>query len=280
MVWVFSLTYAPRALSRRLREGDPTPPWENILLVAWTGMRGAVSLAAALALPLETDTGAPFPERDLIIFLTFSVIFATLVLQGLSLPPLIRALGVEDDGLDQREEERARLEAAQAALSRIDELTDEDWVRNETAERVRGLYEYRRRRFGVRVDGGDGADIEHRSSAYQRLQREIIESQRETLVRLRNERVISDEVMRRSSATSTSRTRGWRSERGRRGERGPAAVGALTGRADRLGRPRRVGHDRGTSRTPTDADYPAPRMSRPRRELDPGRTIAPARALR
>ena len=82
IAWVFPLTYLPRMLFRRLRERDPSPPWQYTLLVAWTGMRGAVSLAAALALPLRSTAAAPFPERDSIVFLAFSVILATLLIQG------------------------------------------------------------------------------------------------------------------------------------------------------------------------------------------------------
>ena len=106
----------------------------NATVVAWAGMRGAVSLAAALAIPLETDTGAPFPGRELIIFLAFCVILVTLVGQGMTLPTLIRALGIEDDGGDAREEAKARKRAAMAALARLEELTGEDWVQEDTAD--------------------------------------------------------------------------------------------------------------------------------------------------
>ena len=100
-------------------------------------MRGAVSLAAALALPLTVDGGAPFPDRDLILFLTFAVIFTTLVVQGLSLPALIKGLGITDDGAAESEELRARLGATKAALAQIDELAKEDWTRDDTMERMR-----------------------------------------------------------------------------------------------------------------------------------------------
>ena len=103
------------------------------MIVSWTGMRGVISLAAALALPLTTNAGEPFPERNLILFLTFCVILTTLVVQGLSLPALIRALGVEDDGSGEREETKGRIHVAQAALARLEELEGEDWVREDTA---------------------------------------------------------------------------------------------------------------------------------------------------
>src|SRR3954453_15497607 len=119
--------------------------------IAWSGMRGAVSLAAALAIPLHTDAGGAFPQRDLIIFLTFCVIFATLVVQGLTPPPLIRFACVSDDGADEKEELRARLVATRPARDRLDVLAAEEWTRNETIDRMRGLYEYRQRRFAARA---------------------------------------------------------------------------------------------------------------------------------
>ena len=143
--------------------------WRGAVFLSWAGMRGAVSLAAALALALETDTGAPFPGRDLILFLTFSVILATLVGQGLTLPVMIRALGLEDDGIEDREDAKARIHAAEAALARLEELVDEDWVREDTAERVRGRYRFRTDRFRARLDDGDDGAIEIRSQDYQRL---------------------------------------------------------------------------------------------------------------
>ena len=201
VVWVFLLTYLPRRLSPRLRERDPPPPWQSTFLVSWTGLRGAVSLAAALAVPETLTGGEPFPGRDLIIFLTFCVIVGTLVLQGLSLPPLIRALDLEDDDSEAREESEARLRAAEAAIDRIDELAGEEWVRDDTADRLRGLYDYRRRRFANLIgesDGeGDGIDYEDRTGAFMRLRTELLQAERDTLVRMRNEHRISDEVLRR-----------------------------------------------------------------------------------
>jgi CPA1 family monovalent cation:H+ antiporter len=154
-------------------------------------------LAAALALPQTTNTGAPFPERDLLIFLAFSVIFATLVLQGLTLPWVIRRLDVHDDGRGAREELKARKAAAAAAVTRLRELGEEEWTRDDTVERMIGLFEFRRRRLLRRagVEGDGDEDPEERSMAYQRLVREVLEAQRREVVRLRDEGAISDEVM-------------------------------------------------------------------------------------
>jgi CPA1 family monovalent cation:H+ antiporter len=197
LVWIFPFTYLPRFLFRRVRERDPYPRWQAPALLGWMGLRGAVSLAAALALPLTVHGGRAFPQRDLIVFLVFCVILGTLVLQGLTLPPLIRLLGVEDDGLAAREEAKARIHAAEAALERIDELAEEDWVRGDTAERMRGLYRFRRTRFASRFDDGDDGAIEEQSVAYQRLRRELLDAERAALVRLRNEGRINDDVMHR-----------------------------------------------------------------------------------
>src|SRR6266704_2204656 len=117
ILWVFPATYLPRLIFKKLCKHDPYPKWQHVTIVAWTGMRGVVSLAAALALPDTKQGGSPFPGRDLILFLTFVVILATLVVQGLSLPPLIRWLGIKDDGSMEKEEREARLEANQAALA-------------------------------------------------------------------------------------------------------------------------------------------------------------------
>ena len=196
MVWVFPATYVPRWVSRRVRERDPSPSWRSVSIIAWTGMRGVISLAAALSLPFETVSGSPFPDRDLIIFLTFSVILATLVFQGLSLPLLIRALGLEDDRIGEKEERKGRIKVADAALQRLDELKEEDWVREDTAERVEGLYNYCRNRFASRF-GEDPDGVEERSANYQRLMVELLVAQRQRLIQLRDEGIIGDDAMHR-----------------------------------------------------------------------------------
>ena len=186
--WVFAVLNLPKWVAGRMSN------WRGAAFLSWTGMRGAVSLAAALALPLETDAGAPFPGRDLILFLTFAVILATLVGQGLTLPLVIRVLRLEDDGLEDREDAKARVHAAEAALARLEELLEEEWVREDTAERVRGLYRFRTSRFTARLDDGDDGSIESRSQDYQRLRRELLDTERRALVDLRRSGAISNEV--------------------------------------------------------------------------------------
>jgi Na+/H+ antiporter len=186
--WVFAVLHAPKWIARRMSN------WRGAVFLSWAGMRGAVSLAAALALPLRTDEGAPFPGRDLILFLTFCVILVTLVGQGLTLPAVIRVLGIEDDGVDDRQDAKARIHAAEAAIARLDELLAEDWVREDTAERVRGAYNFRTSRFRARLDDGDDGAIESRSQDYQRLRRELLDAERAALVELRRTGVIGNDV--------------------------------------------------------------------------------------
>ncbi|NUR76488.1 MAG: Na+/H+ antiporter [Thermoleophilia bacterium] len=191
IVWVPVFTYLPRFLFRRIRERDPYPPWQFPVLISWAGIRGAVSLAAALALP----TG--LAGRDLIVFITFAVILVTLVGQGLTLPLLARALRAQDDGGAEREDAKARIKAAEAALERLEELAAEGWVREDTAERTRGLYRFRTNRFTARYHGVDDEGVEERSQQYQRLRRELLEAERQAVLRLRNQGTITEEVMQR-----------------------------------------------------------------------------------
>src|SRR5256885_932690 len=172
-------------------------PFTHTFLISWAGMRGAVSLAAALSIPLVTDAGPPFPHRDLIIFLTFSVILGTLVVQGLTLPALIRVLRIEPDTSVEEEDAKARIRAAEAALTRLQELTGEDWVRDDTAERMRGLYNFRRTRFSSRFDQESDGAIEEQSQAYQRLRRERLDAERSPAVDAGRSGVISGDVANR-----------------------------------------------------------------------------------
>ena len=196
LVWQFTVVYIIRALDRREIQRARRASWRVRLVGGWSGMRGSVSLAAALALPATVDSGGDFPSRSLIIYLAFAVIFVTIVGQGLTLGPLIRALNIEDDGAEEREEVAARVRVAEAGMARVDELVAEEWVRDETAERVRALLDYRRRRFVAAADG-DGDEFEDRTSRYIRLMYEVFDAQREELIALRNSGDISDEVRRR-----------------------------------------------------------------------------------
>jgi CPA1 family monovalent cation:H+ antiporter len=191
LIWAPIITYVPRFLFKSVRERDPYPPWQWPVIVAWAGVRGAVSLAAALALPIGV------PDRDRIVFVTFAVILVTLVGQVLTLPGLLRLLGVEDDGGADREDAKARIKASEAALARLDELALEGWVYDDTLERMRGQYRFRSNRFRARYEGSDDDGTEERSQQFQRLRRELLAAERDAVLRLRNEGMITEEVMQR-----------------------------------------------------------------------------------
>lgn len=196
-LWLFTTPYVIRALDRRPQQRLRRSSAQERVVVGWSGMRGAVSLAAALALPLETDAGTPLPERDLALFITFAVILVTVVGQGLTLPALIRRLGLGEGDDEGSEELRARLTTAKAAIESLNELEAEDWTRDETIERVRALYEFRKRRFAAQAGKIEDDGIEERSLTYQRMMHIIFGAQRQALVGLRNRGEISSEVMRR-----------------------------------------------------------------------------------
>lgn len=156
-------------------------------------------MAAALAVPLITDTGDAFPGRDLILFLTFSAILATLVLQGLTLAPLISRLRLKgDEEAVTRAELKARLEGAHAALGRLEELRKDEPVPQDAQERMREHYEERLERYEAGLQaGGSTPEYAESSEAWRSWRRELLAAEREAIVSLRNRGEISPEVMRR-----------------------------------------------------------------------------------
>jgi len=193
-LWVPLAALIPRWVSPKLRARDPMPSWAGLFLVSWTGMRGIVTLAAALALPVTTAAGSPFPFRSEIILISFTVILVTLVLQGLSLPPIIRLLRFEEEDDLKQEETMAREQAATAALSRLDEVATESWVAMEQVGRLRLRYLRRMERLakaGVTEEEISGSD----HALFQRLQHEVLTAERRALIGLRNAGTISDEVL-------------------------------------------------------------------------------------
>jgi CPA1 family monovalent cation:H+ antiporter len=196
-VWVFPATWLPRLLSRRVRERDPLPPWRNIVILSWAGMRGVVSLAAALALPRMLPNGQPFPERDLIVFLTFCVILATLVLQGLSLPWLIRRLRVHH-GRDPAQEREARTAIAQAALKHLEKLAEKDARHPAAAELVTSLYRARLRHLNDTLAHALGwSGDQEQLVTERRFRREGLEAERRELIRLHRHHAIDEDLMHR-----------------------------------------------------------------------------------
>jgi Na+/H+ antiporter len=195
--WFFTTPYFHPVFDTLLRSRYLRAPWQERLVMSWSGMRGAVSLAAALAVPLSTDAGDPFPGRDLIVFLTFSVILATLVLQGLTLGPLIAVLRLRGEA-DKLAELRARLEAARVALDELERLGDDGRVSPESQERMREYYEgnIQRYRAGLQA-GGTTEEYAKSSGDWRDWRRELLAAEREVVLSLRDEGKISPLVMRR-----------------------------------------------------------------------------------
>ena len=185
-----------RLVSPRLRARDPLPHWSYLFILSWTGMRGIVTLAAALALPHTTANGAAFPFRSEIILLSFGVILATLVIQGLSLAPLIRVLDLKAGRPDEREEQLARERAAVAALTRLEELGKESWPVADHLNQMNVHYGRRAQRYAAEGNG-DADCTPEAAEAFRRLRHETLAAERQAVIRLRNEGVISDEVLHR-----------------------------------------------------------------------------------
>lgn len=190
IVWVFPGVYLPRRLSRTIREREPAPPLRAVFIVSWAGMRGVVSLAAALALASD------FPQRGMILFLTFCVILATLVGQGLTLPWLIRRLGVTASTDLETEEAHARLAAVEAALRRLDALALDYPGHLELIDQLRMEYDHEASHVwphdGDEPDESAREQIDHRA-----IRSAVILAEREAVIRLRDEGVINDETLRR-----------------------------------------------------------------------------------
>jgi CPA1 family monovalent cation:H+ antiporter len=192
--WIFAAKHLPYFLGKKPTLKKPCPDWRHTAIVAWTGMRGVDSLAAAMALPFVMNTGAPFPGRDLILFQTFGVILVTLVLQGLSLPWIIRWLSIVDDGRLEREELQARVKSVQAALVRLNEFKGKS--DDKTLERLRAEFEYRI--HDLEALAQTGVPSEHpKTTSYEELLSEALLAERRMVLKLRNEHVINDEVLRR-----------------------------------------------------------------------------------
>ncbi|MFF9567936.1 Na+/H+ antiporter [Streptomyces sp. NPDC014685] len=199
-LWVYPATYTPRWLSRRIREREPGTDWRAPLIVGWAGMRGVVSLAIAFSVPYVTADGSPFPARDLVLFLTFTTVIGTLVVQGLTLPVLVRVLKLP--GRDERAgtlaEAQAQSEASAAADARLEELFADprNHLPGPLADRLRAVLERRRNAVWERLGAADPVTGESADDTYRRLAREMIGTEREVFVRLRDERRIDDEMLR------------------------------------------------------------------------------------
>lgn len=202
LVFVFLFTYVLRYLSRRQRESEPCPPWQHLFLVGWAGMRGVDSLAAALAVPLTMADGAtPFPQRSLIVFLSFSVILATLVLQGLTLPLLIRWFNVERDNSEEKEEAGARLAAIREALQRMDDPSVIAGAAPEILTQVRAMYVHRLQSAEAELNSVENSGAPVPLQSCERLLRDLLDTERRVVLELHNRGVISNDVLRRIERT-------------------------------------------------------------------------------
>jgi Na+/H+ antiporter len=193
IIWVYPATYFPRWLSKGIRTREPRPSPRLVTIVAWSGMRGIVSLAAAMALPYALPTTEPFPNRDMIIFITFCVIFSTLVFQGLSLPHLIKWLGIKSDSSEHEEEQHVRMQMASSIIEHIE--ANYSLIPDEVLNQVKTKYEIRIQRL---VKGSPKRKLdEEQINEFHRIQQELLKKERQSLIAMRNDGKISAEVLRR-----------------------------------------------------------------------------------
>ena len=190
IAWVYPGAYLPRALSAGIRERETAPPLRNVFIVSWAGMRGVVSLAAALALPLNV------PQRDLLVFLTFAVILATLVGQGLTLPLLIHKLGVVAEGGQAHEEAHVRVAAADAALATLMQLAEKWPGHLELIDTLRAQYAHRAQHLDEERHEGPETEAEQELLEHREIRRAVIDAEREAIIRLRDAGAVNDEVFR------------------------------------------------------------------------------------
>jgi monovalent cation/hydrogen antiporter len=196
-VWIFPATYLPRWLIPPLARRDPSPPWQQAFVLGFTGVRGVVSLAAALAIPLTIENGAPFPHRDMILFATFGVIIITLVGQGMMLPTVIRWLGIGHHGKaehrrEQEAELAARSEAIRHSRDHLENLAKERKLGSEVVDFLNARHDQRARLIPSDLDDG----LAHMRVSND-LRRELIAHERGFLHELLRDGKITDESRRR-----------------------------------------------------------------------------------
>lgn len=200
LAWVYPATFLPRAVSGRIRERETNPTWRAPLVIGWAGMRGVVSLAIAFSIPLTRHDGSPFPARNLVLFLTFTTVIGTLVVQGLTLPKFIRALRLTGRDVHEQTlaEAQAQAQASRAAEQKLDELLadERNALPGPLADRLRTVLERRRNAVWERLGAVNPETGETADDTYRRLARKMIETERSVFVRLRDGRYIDDEMLR------------------------------------------------------------------------------------
>jgi len=200
MGWVFPAAYLPRLLSPKLARREPSPDWRGVFLVGWTGLRGVVSLAAALALPLETERGLPFPYRNLILLLTLAVIVGTLLLQGLPLRWLVKLLKLPEDRTSEGEALAARIQATEVVLAKVLEWQESGQCTGQSLHRIRGYYEDRLADYRARLETETGSEEvdspqDFQSISEQKLWWKLANLERSVVLELRKQKQIGDDAL-------------------------------------------------------------------------------------
>jgi NhaP-type Na+/H+ or K+/H+ antiporter len=198
LVWIFPAAYLPRLLSKRIRESEPRPRWQTVFVIGWAGMRGIISLAAALGVAYTAGLGTDVPVRSEIVFITFCVIMVTLVGQGLTLGPIIKALGVSESSAPRKRETELRIRALEEGIARLHALeatydTPHEW---EIAGRLLGEYEHRISHLRGKIDDSDQSSEVEEIATDRRLQKEALEAERLAINRMRAAGEIPDDIFR------------------------------------------------------------------------------------
>jgi Na+/H+ antiporter len=198
MLWVYPGAYVPRMMSKKIRETETRPSWQAVFITGWTGMRGVVSLAAALALPTMMDNGQPFPHRDLILFVTFVVIMFTLLFQGLTLPYIVRKLNLPASNQEEVEEHEARLKLASSVIVHIEENYALGAVHDDVLNQVKNKYELKINHLNRKVRTENNArDTTELFGQLHGMQKELLKVERSTLLGMHKQGTVSEEVLRR-----------------------------------------------------------------------------------
>jgi CPA1 family monovalent cation:H+ antiporter len=197
LIWVFAAAYLPRLASRQPRASDPFPSWRAIAVLGWAGLRGGDTLVMVLALPYRTTSGAPFPGRATVIAVGLGVTFVTLVLQGLTLRPLIRGLAIPHDDVIEAEERHARLEAERAAMKRLEEIAKREQLPRDVVAYLRAGIRLRTRLDLDDIEHAGGHDGRTTEDLVRQAEQELREAARQAVVHLRDSNVIGQEALRR-----------------------------------------------------------------------------------
>jgi CPA1 family monovalent cation:H+ antiporter len=198
ILWVYPGAYIPRLLSKGIREREPRPSSKTVFIVGWSGMRGVVSLASALAVPITLTDGTAFPQRNLILFITFVVILFTLVLQGLSLPWLIRVLKIEEPETETMHEHAIRLRLANAVLELLEKSYSEESATIEAFNRLKSRYERMAEIANSKLQQEEsGQATAHFLPKYRKMLLEAVDVRREELYRMMKNKEAPDELLRK-----------------------------------------------------------------------------------